>query len=123
MRWLGLDLYDGQPLRADLGSLGLEYRILQVFGRDPGEKSALLEFSAAPKAGRPDSAIRQWRFDGGPDGWRAENQVTLAAREGALHVEGTGIDPFLTAEASARPGKMILRFWAKSDRAATGQLF
>jgi hypothetical protein len=53
-RWLGLDLYDGQPIRADLGGLELEYRILQVFGRDPGEKAALLEFNAAPRpAGRP----------------------------------------------------------------------
>ncbi|MBA3314842.1 MAG: CehA/McbA family metallohydrolase [Planctomycetaceae bacterium] len=41
-RWLGLESYEGQPLRTKLSGLPLEYRIVQLYSRDVGERSATL---------------------------------------------------------------------------------
>jgi hypothetical protein len=43
-RFLDLSMYGGQPLLRDLSGLGLEYRILQVYCRDPGRKEAQFGF-------------------------------------------------------------------------------
>src|SRR5207253_8906199 len=39
-RWLQLAEYTGQPLLAALSGLDLEYRVLQVYTRDRGERTA-----------------------------------------------------------------------------------
>jgi hypothetical protein len=44
-RFLDLMMYTSQPLVRDLSGLGLEYRILQVYCRDPGRKEAALGFA------------------------------------------------------------------------------
>jgi hypothetical protein len=44
-RFLDLMIYGSQPLLPDLSSLGLEYRILQIYCRDAGRKDGLLGFS------------------------------------------------------------------------------
>jgi hypothetical protein len=122
-RWLGLDLHEGLPLHPRLGGLELEYRVLQVLSRDPGEKPALVEFSASTKGSPDTGTIRQWRFDTGTDGWRAGNEVRLSSSRGTLQIEATGADPCLTTPVVARRGAMMLRFWAKAEEPGTGQVF
>lgn len=130
-RWMSLSMFDGQPLAPTLSGLPLEYRIMEVFAGDAGERSALLEFSApAPRTGlasgqRGGSIIADWRFDKDTAGWRALNQVQLSVNGGALEVVGTGDDPFLgvTLDEPAKPGRFVLRLWAKSDESGVGQVF
>ncbi|MBY0526936.1 MAG: CehA/McbA family metallohydrolase [Gemmataceae bacterium] len=44
-RFLELSMFNAQPLVRDLAGLELEYRILQIYCRDPGRKEATLGFS------------------------------------------------------------------------------
>jgi len=44
-RWLSLSMFDGQPLTPALTGLPLEYRIVEVYSREPGERTARLEFA------------------------------------------------------------------------------
>lgn len=44
-RWLDLQMFNSQPMRRDLSGLGLEYRIVQLFSRDPGQREAKLMFN------------------------------------------------------------------------------
>ncbi|MEW4486644.1 CehA/McbA family metallohydrolase [Thalassoglobus sp. JC818] len=122
-RWMQLSSFDGQPLKANLSGLELEYRIVQIYSRDPGPKQALLEFTVSNRAGDDGELIREWRFDDDTDGWRAMNQVDLAVSDGSLHVTSSGRDPFMGADVDARGGPLVLRFWAKSDVDGIGQLF
>lgn len=127
-RWLGLSMFDGQPLTPTLTGLPLEYRIVEVFARDVGERKVRLEFSA-PVAGRGgsrgSSIVADWRFDKDTAGWQAQNQVELVAEGGALRLTGTGDDPFLGASLPepTKPGNYVLRFWAKAEEAGVGQVF
>lgn len=43
-RWLATEFYNGAPLKAELGGLPLEYRILQLYSRDTGNREAKLAF-------------------------------------------------------------------------------
>lgn len=47
-RWLGLELYEKQPQRPALSGLPLEYRVVQLYSRDAGERTAKLEFAVVP---------------------------------------------------------------------------
>jgi hypothetical protein len=42
--WLDLQMFDSQPLMRTLSGLALEYRILQLYSRDPGRREATLTF-------------------------------------------------------------------------------
>jgi hypothetical protein len=42
--WLGIELFDKQPLNARLSGLALEYRILALYSRDAGKREAKLMF-------------------------------------------------------------------------------
>jgi hypothetical protein len=44
-RWMGLDLYDKDPMSGQLSGLPLEYRILQIYSRDQGQRSAAISFN------------------------------------------------------------------------------
>ena len=44
-RWAELSLYDKPPLTTRLSGLGLEYRILEVYSRDRGQRSARVAFN------------------------------------------------------------------------------
>jgi hypothetical protein len=44
-RWMGLELYDKNPMSERLSGLPLEYRILEIFSRDQGQRSAKISFS------------------------------------------------------------------------------
>ena len=122
-RWMQISSFDGQPMRANLSGLALEYRIVQIYSRDIGRKSATLEFNVSgdPKGDR--DLIREWRFDDGKDGWRAMNEINLATRDGSLQIESIGGDPFMGVKVSARGGPMLLRFWANAEVDGIGQLF
>ena len=91
-RWMQISSFEGQPMRANLSGLALEYRIVQIYSRDAGRKSAVLEFNVSgdPKGDR--DLIRQWRFDENSDGWRALNQISLNVRDNSLQIESTGED-------------------------------
>ncbi len=45
-RWLDLESLDKQPLAKTLSGFALEYRILSLYSRDPGQREARLEFDA-----------------------------------------------------------------------------
>ena len=129
-RWLGLSMLEGQPLTAALSGLPLEYRLVEVFSRDAGTRSAQIEFAAPiPNASvaksDASSLIEDWRFDKDAAGWQAMNQVELKVEKGSLFLNATGVDPFisLTLKQPAKPGNLVLRFWAKGDEAGFGQMF
>jgi hypothetical protein len=42
--WLDLQMFDSQPLARTLSGLVLEYRIVQLYSRDPGQREATLTF-------------------------------------------------------------------------------
>ena len=44
-RWADISLYDKNPMSERLSGLGLEYRILAIYSRDAGERSAKLSFN------------------------------------------------------------------------------
>lgn len=44
-RWLGLEMYQGQPLKKELGGLPLEYRLIQIYSRDSGHREAKISFN------------------------------------------------------------------------------
>jgi len=44
-RWMDLELYDKDPMSPRLSGLPLEYRILQIYSRDPGQRSAAISFN------------------------------------------------------------------------------
>ena len=44
-RWMGLELYDKDPMSLRLSGLPLEYRILAVYSRDQGQRSAVIGFN------------------------------------------------------------------------------
>lgn len=85
-RWMQLSSYEGRPLKANLSGLELEYRIVQIYSRDPRRKQALLEFTVSNKAGDDGVLVHEWRFDKDTDGWHEMNQVQLTARDGSLHI-------------------------------------
>jgi hypothetical protein len=43
-RWMSLDLYDKDPMSERLSGLPLEYRILEIYSRDRGQRSAEISF-------------------------------------------------------------------------------
>src|SRR5947208_763339 len=45
-RWLDLSAFTGRPLSPKLSGLELEYRVIQLYSRDPGKRSATLTFDA-----------------------------------------------------------------------------
>lgn len=123
-RWMQLSLYEGRPLKANLSGLELEYRIVQIYSRDPGAKRALLEFTVSNRAGDDGALLKEWRFSEGTDGWNPMNQIEIQAEKGSLLVNSKGEDPFMGAQVSTtRGGPMLLRFWAKSEIDGIGQVF
>src|SRR4029434_4969210 len=43
-RWMDLELYDKDPMSPRLSGLPLEYRILTIYSRDRGQRSAAIGF-------------------------------------------------------------------------------
>lgn len=55
-RWIAVDTYDAPPMLPSLSGLSLEYRILQIYSRDAGQREATL--IADPGWGEQDLAYR-----------------------------------------------------------------
>lgn len=122
-RWMQMSAFEGQPLKANLSGIPLEYRVLQIYSRDAGEKTALIEFAVSNKTGADGDLIREWRFEKDADGWHAMNQLEIEPEKGSLKLTSLGEDPFMGAEVEGRGGPMLLRFWAKTDVEGVGQFF
>ena len=124
-RWMRLSAYEGRPMLPSLSGLGLEYRVLQLYSREKGERPASLEFSVGGAPGEHGTLVREWRFDAerGTDGWFSMNNVELEAKDGSLEVTGTGGDPYFGAKVDGPKAEMTIRFWAESDRPGVGQFF
>ena len=121
-RWMQLSSYEGRPLKPDLSGLELEYRIVQIYSRDPGEKQAILEFSVT--GGRNDEdLIRSWRFDKGVDQWFPMHHIEMEAKDQSLHIVSTGNDPYMGSPVTAPAGPKVIRFWGKAEADGMGQLF
>jgi hypothetical protein len=75
-RWLDLMMFDRQPLTPRLSGLNLEYRIIQLYSRDPGRREASLAIElAVPGANPPGDRPANRKTDAAP----APETVTRAA--------------------------------------------
>ena len=122
-RWMSLSTYDGRPLDATLSGLGLEYRVVQISSTHPGARTARIEFNAGLPGARNSPVIRQWSFSKDSDGWGEAKDLTMDVRDNAMHLSATGNDPHFSAPVQARGGKMVFRFWGKTDSTDIGQFF
>ncbi|HEV2688142.1 MAG TPA: CehA/McbA family metallohydrolase, partial [Bryobacteraceae bacterium] len=43
-RWAGISFYEKPPMRRNLSGLGVEYKLLEIYSRDAGQRSAILRF-------------------------------------------------------------------------------
>ena len=50
-RWADISLYTASPMRPRLSGLPIEYVILQIYSRDPGQRSALMGFNVGQGTG------------------------------------------------------------------------
>lgn len=122
-RWMALSLFEGRPMLPNLSGLGLEYRIVQVYASQTGQRQAKFEFNVGGLPGRTSSLIKQWRFDKDTDGWEEPNDCRISVSKGALHIEQTGDDPFLSAPVTARGGRMRLKWWGRAEEDGVAQVF
>ena len=131
-RWLGLSAFEGQPLSPLLSGLPLEYRVLEVYSRDAGDRTARIDVRVpqpsallANKDGRSSPIVMDWRFDQDTAGWEAMNQSRLSVRDGSLIIECTGNDPYIGVKLPelVPAGRMVLRFWGRGDEPGFGQIF
>jgi hypothetical protein len=65
-RWLDLQMFNQQPLVPKLSGLALEYRIIQLYSRDAGKRTADLSMEYVVRPGRPANA--PVRTDAAPKG-------------------------------------------------------
>ena len=76
-RWLDMSMHDGRPLAETLSGSKLEYRVLQLYSRDVGKRSAILAFDVGQ--GTQDIGFRNdvvLTFDVNPS-----TSVTLRVRD------------------------------------------
>ena len=121
-RWMQLSTFEGRPLKSHLSGLELEYRIIQIYSRDPGKKRGWLEFQVTGDT-HSESTIRRWRFDQDADGWREMNDIAIEVGEGSMHITASSNDPFMGATVEDIQGPKVLRFWAHTDENSAAQLF
>jgi hypothetical protein len=123
-RWLGLSMFNGRPLTPQLSGLDLEYRIVQLYAKDPGKRTATLAFTVGrTREAEAKPVAQQWRFDKDTAGWKPLHNCTLETDKGMLIVKSSGRDPFLSALAKAPKGPLVLRFRASFAQADVGQVF
>jgi hypothetical protein len=63
-RWLDLQSFDRQPLRPQLSGLALEYRVVQLYSRDAGEREAALSMEYVVRPGVPPRGDRRGEPEG-----------------------------------------------------------
>ena len=67
-RWLDLQGFDRQPLKPQLSGLKLEYRIIQLYSRDAGQREAALSMEYVVRGGVPQGSEAPRRTDAAPRG-------------------------------------------------------
>lgn len=132
-RWLDLQTYGSRPLKPRLSGLEVEYRIVQLYSRDAGSKTASLEFRLSQAADRDDprldpttrrtGIIREWDFTSGTDQWRTYRDIEISTKGGSLHGHVSGRDPSMGHPVTAPGGQMAIRFSAKSSVSSFGQIY
>ena len=76
-RWLDLQMFNQQPLVPKLSGLALEYRIIQLYSRDAGQRKADLSMEYVVRGGDPASPRRT---DAAP---RGEPEVVIRSQAAA----------------------------------------
>ncbi len=67
--------------------------------------------------------IKEWMFEDGTEGWRAESQCSLQAGNGHLKIESTGTDPFFHLPVDLPGGNVVVRLRVRSRVAQGGSVF
>ena len=69
-------------------------------------------------------SLVQWEFDAGQtEGWVAERNCILAAKDGLLSVKATGSDPYMHLRVDYPGGEMLLEIRARSTNRGPGQIY
>ncbi len=61
--------------------------------------------------------VARWNFDGGAEGWAAQNHCQLSARDSRLMVKAAGHDPYFHRPVNLPGGQIVLSMRLKSDSA------
>lgn len=80
----------------------------------------LLALLRLPSSAAP---LPRWEFARGTAGWQAAHDCTLQARDGLLHIEMSGPDPFLHSPAIRVQGPVFIRFTARVRSSGQGRLY
>jgi hypothetical protein len=67
--------------------------------------------------------LREWSFAESADGWIAQHQCSIEAKDGQLHITSNGNDPFVGTEVSGAAGQYLLTIRARTAAAGPGQIF
>ncbi|MBM83966.1 MAG: heme-binding protein [Planctomycetaceae bacterium] len=78
---------------------------------------------AAQESNSPEKLVASWSFEKDNNGWAAQNQCEIKARDGSLHVKSTGRDPFSGTRVKAPAGWLKLTIKAKFRGTLNSQLF
>ena len=122
-RWMDVSTYEGQPMRPHLSGLPLEYRLIQIYSRDAGERQGRLVFSLGDYEDSAKPLIKRWEFENEPEGWFPMNDTEFKVENGHLQITTLGDDPFMGAEVSSEPADFELRFWAETELDGPAQVF
>ena len=64
--------------------------------------------------------LHTWDFQNGTEGWEAEHQCSLAARDGRLLIESTGTDPYFHAPVDFEGGQMVVELRVRNHGSSAG---
>ena len=95
-RWMDASFFDKQPLSPRLSGLGLEYRVLQIYSRDAGQRDAKLGFHLAKNKPKDETGFLTLQFTAAPavkltlgvrdfDGQPATCAFVFRDRQGRVH--------------------------------------
>ncbi len=67
--------------------------------------------------------VYKWTFDENADGWTAQNQCELSARDGSLRIRCTGEDPYFHRGVDLSGGRVAIKIRARCRTAGPGRIF
>ena len=67
--------------------------------------------------------LHTWDFQQGTEGWAAESQCSLAARDGVLRIQSTGGDPYFHLPVDLPGGQVVLELKVRSSVGTAGSVF
>jgi hypothetical protein len=82
-----------------------------------------VQINPYPRAVLPEVEVARWSFQGGTDGWRAENHCELSAEGGVLKIRATGEDPFMHRPVRLAGGDVVLAMKARGRTGGSGSVF